>query len=46
MEASFWGYIEERDRYLKVVVNPETQQAITAHFDRGFKRIMRRGENR
>lgn len=43
---NFWGYIEERDRYLKVVVNPETQQAITAHFDRGFKRIMRRGENR
>lgn len=41
---NFWGYIEESDRYLKVAVNPESQRAITAHFDRGFRQTMRRGD--
>jgi hypothetical protein len=42
---NFWGYVEERDRYLKVAVNPEVQEVITAHFDRVFRRKVQRGEN-
>lgn len=42
---NFWGYVEERDRYLKVVVDPEKQEIITAHFDRVFRRKMMRGES-
>jgi G:T/U-mismatch repair DNA glycosylase len=38
----FWGYVEEEDRYLKVVLEPDTREIITAHFDRGFKSKMRR----
>lgn len=38
----FWGYVEEEDRYLKVVLEPEAREIVTAHFDRGFKSKMRR----
>lgn len=41
---NFWGYVEERNRYLKVVVNPEKQEVITTHFDRVFRRRIERGE--
>lgn len=42
---NFWGYRDERDRYLKVVVVPEKQEVTTAHFDRVFRRKMIRGES-
>ncbi len=41
---NFWGYVEESDRYLKVVVNPEKQEVVTTHFDWVFRRRMERGE--
>lgn len=42
---NFWGYLAERDRYLKVVVDPGKREVITAHFDRVFRRKMMRGES-
>ncbi len=39
---AYWGYVESEDRYLKVVVEPDGEEVVTAHFDRGFGRRMRR----
>ena len=40
----YWGYVPEVDRYLRVVVEPDGEEIVTAHFDRGFKRKVRRSE--
>ena len=42
---NFWGYVGELDRYLKIVVNPEKREIVTAYFDRVFRRKMLRGES-
>lgn len=34
---AYWGYVVEEDKYLKVVVEPDGEEIVTAHFDRGFK---------
>ena len=39
---AYWGYVEGEDRYLKVVVEPDGEEVVTAHFDRGFGRRTRR----
>lgn len=41
---AYWGYIETKNRYLKVIVEPDGEEITTAHWDRGFKRKMRRRE--
>lgn len=40
--TAYWGYVEERNRYLKVVVESDGEEITTAHWDRGFERKMRR----
>lgn len=40
--TAYWGHVSEVDRYLKVVVEPDGEEIVTTHFDRGFKRKMRR----
>ena len=35
---AYWGYVIEEDKYLKVVVEPDGEEVVTAHFDRGFKK--------
>ena len=42
--TAYWGYFEESDRYLKVVVEPDGETIWTAHWDRKKKREMRRKE--
>ena len=39
---AFWGYVEDEDKYLKVVVEPDMEEIVTAHFDRSFKRKIER----
>lgn len=34
----YWHYVEVEGKYLKVVVEPEGEEIVTAHFDRGFGR--------
>jgi len=38
----YWGYVEGEHRYLKVVVEPDDEEIVTAHFDRAYTRKMRR----
>ena len=38
----YWGYIEEEDKYLRVIVEPDGETVHNAFFDRGFKRRARR----
>ncbi len=40
--TAYWGYVESENRYLKVVVEPDGEEVVTAHVDRGFGRRMRR----
>jgi hypothetical protein len=40
--VAYGGYVEDEGRYLKVIVEPDGEEIVTAHFDRGFKRRMRR----
>ncbi len=40
--TAFWAYVREEDKYLKVVVEPDGEEIVTAHFDRGFERRVRR----
>lgn len=35
---AYWGYVVEEDKYLKVVVESDGEEVVTAHFDRGFKK--------
>jgi hypothetical protein len=39
--TAYWGYVEDEDRYLKVIAEPDGEEIVTAHFDRGFRRKMR-----
>ena len=44
--TAYWGYVIEEEKYLKVVVEPDGQEIVTAHFVRGFKkRAERRGRS-
>jgi hypothetical protein len=36
--TAYQGYVPEKDRYLKVVVEPDGEEIVTAHWDRGFRR--------
>ena len=36
--TAYRGYVPERDRYLKVVVEPDGEEIVTAHGDLGFRR--------
>jgi hypothetical protein len=40
----YWGYVSERDRYLRVVVSPDGETIWTAHLDRNFRKKVERGE--
>lgn len=40
--TAYWGYIAEKARYLKVVVEADGEEVTTAHWDRGFRRKMER----
>lgn len=40
--VAYWGYVIEEEKYLKVVVEPDGEVIVTAHFDRGFKRRAKR----
>lgn len=40
--TAYQGYIPEKDRYLKVIVEPDGEEIVTAHWDRGFRRIIER----
>jgi hypothetical protein len=40
--TAYWGYVSEKDRYLKVVVEPDGEEIVTAHWDRGFRREVER----
>ena len=42
--TAYWGYVAEKDRYLKIVVEADGEEIVTAHWDRGFKRKMKRRE--
>lgn len=35
---AYWGYVIEEDKYIKVVVESDGEEIVTAHFDRSFKR--------
>jgi hypothetical protein len=35
-------YVPKKVKYLKVVVEPDGEEIVTAHFDRGFERWARR----
>lgn len=39
--TAYWGYVVEKGRYLKVIVEPDGEEITTAHWDRRFKREMR-----
>lgn len=36
--TAYWGYVVEEDKYLKVVVESDGEEIVTAYFDRGFKK--------
>ena len=38
--TAYWGYVAEKERYLKVVVEAGGEEITTAHWDRGFGRRM------
>lgn len=38
----YWGYVAKEDRYIRVVVEPDGETMHTAHWDRNFKRRMKR----
>ncbi|MDN5697588.1 MAG: hypothetical protein L0G70_06375 [Rubrobacter sp.] len=40
----YWGYLPERDRYLRVVVLADGETIWTAHLDRNFRKKVQRGE--
>jgi len=40
--TAYWGYVAEKARYLKVVVEADGEEVTTAHWDRGFARRMKR----
>lgn len=40
--TAYWGYVPEKDRYLKVIVEPDDEEIVTAHWDRGFRREVER----
>lgn len=39
---AYWGYVAEKARYLKVVVEADSEEVTTTHWDRGFARRMKR----
>lgn len=40
--AVYWGYVVHEERYLRVVVESDGEEIVTAYFDRGFKRRIER----
>jgi hypothetical protein len=36
--TAYWGYVPEKDRYLRVTLEPDGEEIVTAHWDRGFRR--------
>ena len=42
--TAYWGYVAEKGRYLKVVVEADGEEITTAHWDRAFRRRMERLE--
>lgn len=40
--TAYQGYIPEKSRYLKVIVEPDGEEIVTAHWDRGFRREVER----
>ncbi len=40
--TAYRGYVPEKDRYLKVVVEPDGEEIVTAHWDRSFRREVER----
>lgn len=38
--VAYWGFVESEARYLKVVVERDSEEIVTAHWDRGFRRRM------
>lgn len=42
--TAYWGYVPEKERYLKVVVEAGGEEVTTAHWDRSFKRKVERQE--
>jgi hypothetical protein len=40
--TAYHGYVPEKDRYLKVIVEPDGEEIVTAHWDRGFRREVER----
>lgn len=39
--TAYWGYVVEKARYLKVVVEADGEEVTTAHWDRRFGRKMK-----
>lgn len=39
---AYWGYVPEQGRYLRVIIEPDGEEITTAHWDRGFKRKVKR----
>jgi hypothetical protein len=42
--TAYQGYVSEKVRYLKVIVEPDGEEIVTAHWDRGFRREVERKE--
>jgi hypothetical protein len=40
--TAYQGYIPEKGRYLKVIVEPDGEEIVTAHWDRSFRREVER----
>lgn len=38
--TAYWGYVVEKARYLKVVIEADGEEITTAHWDRSFGRKM------
>lgn len=36
--TAYLNYVPEKDRYLKVIVEPDGEEIVTAPWDRGFRR--------
>jgi len=42
--TAYWGHVPDKERYLKVIVEPDGEEIVTAHWDRGFWREVERKE--
>lgn len=40
--TAYWGYVEETERYLRVIMEEDGETVWTTHWDRNYKREVER----